>query len=101
MKMLMIIFRESLEQDMLKLLKELEVQAFTELPSVLGSGEAGPVFHTLAMPQTNAMVLSALTDDHAERVIADLRAYRENLTERQSGAYIPLRVFVLPCDQVV
>lgn len=101
MKMLMIVFREFLEQDVMKVLKELGVRAFTELPSVVGSGEDGPAFHTLALPQTNSMVLTALADDQAERVIKGLHAYREQLTERQHGAYISLRVFTLPCEQVV
>lgn len=97
----MIVFRDSLEQDVMKVLKELGVKAFTEMPSVVGSGEAGPAFHSLVVPQTNAMVLTALEDDQADRVVAGLRAYREELTKRQHGAYIPLRVFALPCEQVV
>jgi hypothetical protein len=101
MKMLMIVFRESLEQDVMKHLRELGVRAFTELPSVVGSGEAGPAFHTFASPQANSIVLTALTDDQAENVINGLRIYRDQLAQRQHGAYIPLRVFTLPCDQVV
>ncbi|OGX13942.1 MAG: hypothetical protein A3K11_06880 [Nitrospirae bacterium RIFCSPLOWO2_12_FULL_63_8] len=101
MKMLMIVFRESLEEEVLKLLKELGVKAFTELPSVVGAGEAGAAFHTFALPQTNSIVLTALTDHHAEQVIKGLHAYRDQLTQRQHGAYIPLRVFTLPCEQVV
>lgn len=104
MKMLMIVFRESLEEDVMKVLKELEVTAFTELPSVVGAGEARAAFHafrTLASPQANSMVLTALADDHAEKVIQGLHAYRDQLSQRQHGAYIPLRVFALPCDKVV
>lgn len=104
MKMLMIVFRESLEEDVMRVLKELEVTAFTELPSVIGAGKTGASFHafrTFATPQTNSMVLTALADDHAEKVIKGLHAYRDQLTERQHGAYIPLRVFALPCEQAV
>lgn len=101
MKMLMIVFRESLEEDILKRLKELGVKAFTELPSVIGAGEAGAAFHSYTSPGTVSIVLTALAEDHAEQVIKGLRAYRDQLTQRQHGAYIPLRVFVLPCEQVV
>jgi len=104
MKMLMIVFRESLEEDVMKVLRELGVTAFTELPSVVGAGETRAAFHafrTFATPQTNSMVLTALADEQAEKVIKGLNTYREQLTQRQHGAYIPLRVFALPCEQVV
>lgn len=104
MKMLMIVFRESLEGDVMNVLKELGVTAFTELPSVVGAGEtraAFQSFRSFASPQSNSMVLTALADEQAEKVIAGLRAYRDRSAQRQHGAYIPLRVFALPCDQVV
>jgi hypothetical protein len=101
MKMLLIVFRESLEPEILALLKELGVRAFTELPSVVGTGEAGAAFQSFASLGSNSMVLTALADDHAAQVIQGLHAYRDKLTEQQHGAYIPLRVFALPCEQVV
>jgi len=101
MKMLMIVFRQSLEDDVMKVLRELGVKAFTELPSVVGAGDTGGAFHTLSSPQANSVVLTALTEDQADKVIQGLHAYRDKLTERQHGAYIPLRVFSLPCDLVV
>lgn len=101
MKMLMIIFRQSLEEDIMKLLRELGIKAFTELPSVIGAGDAGAAFHTFISPQANSIVLTALTEDHASRVINRLHAYRDQLIEQQHGACIPLRVFALPCDLVV
>lgn len=104
MKMLMIVFRESLEEDVMKVLKELGVTAFTELPSVIGAGEtraAFQAFRSLVSAQSNSMVLTALADEDAEKVIAGLHAYRDRSAQRQHGAYIPLRVFTLPCDQVV
>ena len=101
MKMLMIVFRQSLEEDIMKLLRELGVKAFTELPSVVGAGETGAAFHTFVSPQANSIVLTALTEGQAEKVINGLHTYRDQLAQRQHGAYIPLRVFILPCEQVV
>ena len=101
MKMLMIVFRQSLEEEIMKVLRELGVKAFTEVPSVVGAGETGIALHTFVSPQANSIVLTALADDHAAKVIAGLHAYRDTLTDRQHGAYIPLRVFSLPCDLVV
>ena len=101
MKMLMIVFRQSLEEDIMKLLRELGVKAFTELPSVVGAGETGAAFHTFVSPQANSIVLTALTEGQAEQVVKGLLTFRDTLTDRQHGAYIPLRVFALPCDIVV
>ena len=101
MKMLLIVFRESLEEEILALLKQLGVKAFTELPSVVGTGEAGAAFQSFASLGANSMILTAVAEGHAEQVIKGLYAYREQLTQRQHGAYVPLRVFALPCEQVV
>jgi nitrogen regulatory protein PII len=101
MKMLMIVFRESLEEEILRLLKELGVKAFTELPSVVGAGEAGAAFHSFTSPGANSIVLTALSEDQTDRVVKGLHAYRDQLSQRQHGAAIPLRAFILPCEQVV
>ncbi len=104
MKMLMIVFRQSLEEDVLKLIRDLGVTAFTELPSVVGAGAshgAYHAFHTFPTAAGNSIVLTALSDDQAEKIITGLQTYREQLTQQQKGAYVPLRVFVLPCDQAV
>ncbi|HEX9742763.1 MAG TPA: hypothetical protein VGA17_08245 [Nitrospiraceae bacterium] len=101
MKMLMIVFRQSLEEDIMKLLRELEVKAFTELPSAVGSGKAGAAYQSFASPGANSIVYTALAEDQTERVVKGLRDFRDRLSLQQHGAAIPLRVFTLPCEQVV
>ena len=101
MRMVMIIFRQSLEDDILRLFEELRVQAFTESPKVFGVGEAGSAFTSFAWPGHNCMIFSALADDQAGRVVEGLRALRDRLARGQHGAAIPIRVFLLPCEQAV
>jgi hypothetical protein len=101
MKMLLIVFRDSLEDEILVLLKELDVKAFTELQKVGGIGETGAAFHSFASPGANSMILTALAEDQAERVVDGLKTFRDQLAQQQKGMKIPLRVFVLPCLQVV
>jgi hypothetical protein len=98
--MMMVIFRQSLEEDILGLFKELRVQAFTESPKVFGVGEAGHAFASFDWPGHNCMIFSALPDEQAEQVAVALKAFRDHLEQRQ-GARIPIRVFLLPCEQVV
>ncbi|MEW6543541.1 MAG: PG0541 family transporter-associated protein [Nitrospirota bacterium] len=101
MKMLMVIYRRSLDQDIRHLLKGLNVRAFTEAPKVLGMGEAGHAFDSLAWPGHNVMILSAMRNEEAEHVVAELKSFRDHLQGLQDGAKVPLRVFTLPCEQVI
>ena len=101
MKMLMIVFRESLEEDIRQLLQELGVRAFTEMHDITGVGEAGAAFASLSWPAHNNMVLAALPEADAEVVVAALRRFRDQQIKNQGGAKIPLKVFALPCELVV
>ena len=101
MKMLMIVFRESIEEEIKGLLKEHGVRAFTEMHELTGVGEAGAAFHSLSWPAYNDMILTALPDSKAETVVAGLRGFRDGAMQKQHGGKIPLRVFSLPCELLV
>jgi nitrogen regulatory protein PII len=101
MKMLMIVFRESIEEDIKALLRTHNVKGFTEMHDVTGTGEAGPAFHSLSWPAFNDMILAALPDAEADTVVNALKDFRDRQVEKQGGAKIPLRVFALPCEMVV
>jgi hypothetical protein len=101
MKMLMIVFRESLEEDIRELLGKHHVRAFTEMHDVTGMGEAGAAFHSLSWPGLNNMILASLPEPDADQVIAALKGFRDRQIQKQGGAKIPLRVFSLPCELVV
>ena len=101
MKMLLIVFRETLEEEIHGLLATHNVTAFTELHKVGGTGETGAAFHSYAWPGLNGMILTALPEDHAEGVINGLKAFRDQQVQEHHGAKFPLRVFVLPCELAV
>jgi nitrogen regulatory protein PII len=101
MKMLMIVFRESIEEDIKGLLRKHNVKGFTEMHDVTGTGEAGPAFHSLSWPAFNNMILAALPDAEAGTVVNALKDFRDRQVEKQGGVKIPLRVFALPCEMVV
>jgi len=101
MKMLMIVFRDSLEEEVKALLARQHVRAFTEMHDVIGTGEAGAAFHSLAWPAFNDMILVALPEAEAEGLVGALKAFRDLHAEKQQGARIPLRVFAVPCDLLV
>jgi len=99
--MLMIVSRSSLLDDLLDLLGDLGVSGTTQLPQVYGVGETGAALGTFASPASNSVILAALDDRDADRIGAELRAFSERRAVQQRGEPLPLRVFFLPCTQVV
>jgi hypothetical protein len=101
MTMLLLVFRHSLDEEILQLLKEMDVKSFTEAPKVFGMGEAGTAFSSMAWPGSNCMILAAMEDEQATRVVARLRDFRDRLSKQQSKNKIPIRVFSLPCERLI
>jgi len=101
MQMVLIVFRSSLEDDVLGVLDHEDVRAFTVLPQTLGVGEAGRALHSFPWPGSNVMILAALDDQRATRLVKRLVAFRDRSAARQRARSIPLRVFVLPCRQAL
>ena len=101
MTMLLLIFHQSLDQDLHQLLDKLDVKAFTEAPKILGMGEAGATFNSFDWPGHNSMIIAALEDEQADKVVKRLREFRDDLARRQKGAKIPMRVFAHPCTRLI
>jgi len=101
MRMLLMTFRDSLEQEMYDLLKKEGIKAFTVIPSVHGVGEAGPAFGGMSSNGENSMILLALPKDRAGQMVKAFTDVRDHLAEIQHGAKIPMRLFVLPCEQMI
>lgn len=101
MKMLLVIYRQSLDEDVRALLHGLKVRAFTEAPKVFGIGDAGQAFDTFEWPGFNSMILSVMDDAQANEVIEAIRSFHARLATNQRSGKIPLRMFVLPCEQVI
>jgi hypothetical protein len=101
MKMLLFVFRSSLEDDMLRLLKEQNVSSFTAIPSVLGVGETGKALGTLDSAGTNELILVVLEKNQAKQLETAFRAYYEELMQRQQGTSIPMTLFELPCQKII
>jgi hypothetical protein len=101
MKIVLIICRESLEEDILVLLNEHSVKGYTKIEGVSGSGETGIAGESFFSPGANTIILTALNDDHCRCVVTELKTFQSKLAEQQHGAKIPLRLFVLPCEQLI
>lgn len=101
MQMMAIVFRKSLEGEVLRLLRECRMPGFTEIAEVWGAGETGPVFNSFVRPGVNSLILAAVEEADGERLLAALRAFRDASVASRRGAAVPLHVYLLPCSQVL
>ena len=101
MKMLLIVFRESLQEEIHALLTQYGVSAFSELHNVIGAGETGAAFHAFSGSGANDMILTAMSEDLADRVVEGFKLFRDQRVHELHVARIPLHVFVLPCLQAL
>jgi hypothetical protein len=101
MQMLLIVFRDSLEDDLRRLLDQLGVKGFTEAPRLIGRGESGTALNSFDWPGTNAMIFTALEDTQARAVLEGLKRFHAELGQHRHGAKVPIRVFTLPCEQIL
>jgi len=101
MKMLMIVFRESIVQHIHALLKEHQITSFSEIHNVEGQGETGPSVKSFFSPGANCMILTAVQEPAAARLIDAFTRFRETHGLHEHGNTFPLHVFALPCEKVV
>ena len=98
MKMLLIVFHQSIVEHIHAMLKEYEVNAFTELHNVAGRGESGPTVQFFLSPGANCMILTAVSEKLAYRLIDGFTRFK---AEQGMGQNNNVHVFILPCEQVV
>lgn len=101
MKMLVIVFRESLVEQVHALLNDYDVSAFSELHNVAGKGATGFTSQFFLAPTTNRMILAAVSDPLAYRLIDAFAHFRLTQEAAKGDSIFPLHVFVLPCEQAV
>jgi nitrogen regulatory protein PII len=101
MKMLLIVFRQSIVEHIHTLLKEYDVNGFTELHNVAGKGETGPDVQFFLSPGPNSIILTAVSEQLAYRLIDGFTRLKADQKIRQDDNILPLHVFILPCEQVV
>jgi len=99
--MVLVTYRRSLDEDLRRLLKELDLRTFAEAPKILGIGKAADAGFSMAWPGHRAIILSALRDNEAEQLLGILREFRDRLSGLQGGVSIPMEVFVFPCERVL
>jgi hypothetical protein len=100
MKLLMIVFRDSIEEDVEEQLHVLGVTAYTRMDKVAGIGSTGYSQARFPGTQDNTVYLAALPDARAAAVVAGFRRFHDE-TGHHRKTHMPLHVFIVPCEQAL
>ena len=101
MKMLVLIFRDSLQEEILSFPKNEKIQEYTIIPKVHGMGETGAAFGSYTSQGENSIALLALDNAPAHRTIEAFQALRTRLSQHQQGAAVPMKLMVMPCEGII
>ena len=100
MKMLTIICREAIDDEIRALLASLHITGFTVISGVLGSGVTGTVTGK-AWTDRNTLYMIALDDDHMAQLVKAVRELHDRLVEEHEGHEVRLKVFLSACEVIV
>ncbi len=96
MKLLVITCASERVDELLKVIDEHEVHAFTEMPGLRGSGTTGRHMGTRAFPGTVSLILTAVSADKADELVRALEGMAQSCAPGEG-----LRVLVLPVEKMV
>jgi len=97
MQMVIMTFRSSLEDEVLKWLKT-ERLSFTFVEEAHGKGETGHDLDAIYGGGTNTMLFAGIQDQELSGFRERIHKWQRKLTGEGTVA-LPLHVFVLPCIQ--
>jgi len=100
MKMLIIVAREFMLEELEKLLRDNDITAYTIVKNATGKGKAGQVRETI-FAETNMLILAVLSSDQVHKALNALKTVLTARTEAAHGQPIPLKVFCSPCEELL
>lgn len=102
MKMLMIVARESMLEDLEKVLRENAITAYTIHNKVAGKGKTGKVYQTFLNPETNVVINAVLqSNEMADKAVSALKALHSERVKGSSGQPVSFKLFSWPCEEII
>jgi hypothetical protein len=98
MQMVMMVFRTSLEQEVLPLVED-EQLPFTRLDGLQGKGATGSVPGSVTWGGSNTVLLLAVPDERLSGFRDRVHRFQDGLKSRPKAVGLPFHIFVLPCIQ--
>lgn len=96
MKLVMVLVPSECLPEVQKVIEAHDIHAYTEVPSVLGSGRTGRKLGTRAFPGTSSMILVIVKSEESAKVLDALRDYAA-ASECSEG----IRAFSVPAESVL
>ncbi|HET8721575.1 MAG TPA: hypothetical protein VFM24_06075 [Nitrospira sp.] len=100
MKMLTVICRNTLENEVRRLLNDLPVDGYTVTSGLGGKGQTGSVSEHNWM-ERNVSFAIALEDERVAALTDAIKQLYLRLLEANGGQEVPLKVFLQPCEVVL
>ena len=99
MQMVMMVFRTSLESEVIPLVEQ-EQMPFTRLESTQGKGVTGSVSgSSLTVSSTNTVLFMAVPDERLTTFRERVHQFQDGLKAHAKSGSVPFHIFVLPCIQ--
>ena len=95
MKLVVICYNIAINEEVMEVLKELEIKSYTRFERTQGAGNlAGPHLGTNVWPAVNSVLAVAVEDDKKNRLIERIKELR-----KKSGKE-GIKAFVLPLEEI-
>ncbi|MGQ9589022.1 MAG: PG0541 family transporter-associated protein [Planctomycetota bacterium] len=96
MKLVLAVYNMAADEEVMEAVRSAGVEHYTKWPRVLGAGRTGPRLDEHVWPGANCVLLMALPEDGAARVLEALRALGETVGRNEG-----LRAFVVPIEAAI
>jgi|SRR5215831_4676947 len=100
MKMLMIVARNFMLDQLEDLLCDSGITGYTILEEVAGKGKAGRVRES-TIHETNVVILAVCSSAHVDKAVEALKKFVTARADSSHGRPIPLKVFCHTCEELI
>lgn len=95
MKMIFIMYNIAINDEVMQILKGLEIKDYTRWEKATGYGKtSGPHLGTNVWPAVNSVIAVAVEDDKKDKLIEKVKETREKLGKEG------IKAFVLPLEEI-
>ncbi|MEN3037559.1 MAG: PG0541 family transporter-associated protein [Candidatus Kryptonium sp.] len=97
MKLVMLVFNQAIEKEVVEILDKLNIRGFTQINDVYGRGsdKGAPHFGTHVWPEINTIILTVIPDEKLEDLLNEVK-FLNNRFEDEG-----LHAFVLNVEQMI
>ena len=95
-KLVLIVYDSGLDFQILHVLKNLHITAYTKITNVKGAGNSGLKFGDAVGPGENNLVFTIIEEKTLIRLKNQIKVYKKNLLEKQG-----LKLFILPIEEII